>query len=798
MPRARRLLAVGAIAVLLLLAGRLLAESLSAIWWAEGVSPAAGRVMRRWVWLGIGLDLLAIGVASAWFALHAVLVARAIGVVQVERQVAGARIREPIPRRTILIAAIVAGLLLGWITGSGARDWRAPVALWWSGVAWGATDPVLGVDLGRLVADLPVRELLHRYTLLLVILGGAFAAALYLAIGAFARRDGELEVHPDARRHLGALATAAALVIAAGYLLVPSQLAVGPEPPLSPMAGQVRGIAAQAMVGAAVAVAAMSLAWMLRARHSLLVSAWLVMLFGVTVERLIIPAFLGESAVVPAREQEARRLEALAWGIRLTGAAPSPDTLPPRTELWDGEALAAWGRARGGRVWSVAPVGATAQAPAGWLVATTGADDTLRTDVFHVESEVLGIGGRPRVWPSAAAEGGPPRATVAAARSLPLAPAWRVVPGAGVRAGAVPRRLLLAWGRQAPGMLTVPSDAMLDWHLPPLRRMEALLPMFSWGDAAIHLVDGRVTWIVPGLRVLSAFPLSTRLRWDRTEAAGVAPGVIALIDVETGAIRVYRDPADDPVGAAWAAWLTPLVEPADRLPGEARAALPYPASWFAAQAAVLSREGWVPGRPTARGTADGPPAEAVITRVDDAPAWQLAVEDPARRVISGLVTAQRVAGLPVVTLDTVERAAPENPRELERVWLRSPLVAQLRDSARAVGDSIVAGPIRWHHGAGALAAWMPVRTTGRQVGVAWIATARGTATAGGRSAAQAWGGVLAPSTAPGQPAGDLPARVEAARAWLRRADSALARGDLTAFGRAWEALRGLLDAEGSQ
>jgi hypothetical protein len=797
-PRARRLLAVGGVAVLLLLAGRLLAESLTAVWWAEGLSPAAGAVARRWVGLGLALDLLAIGVASAWFAGHAMLVARAIGVVQVERQVAGARIREPIPRRTIVLVAIAAGLLLGWLTGSGAREWRAPVALWWSGVTWGATDPVRGADLGRLVADLPVWRLLHGYALLLVLLGGAFATLLYVAIGAFTRRDGDLEVHPDARHHLGTLATLAALLIAAGYLLVPEVLAVGPEPPLAPMAGQVRGIAAQAMVGASVAVAAMSLAWTLRARHSLLVSAWLVMLLGVLAERLVIPAFLGESAVVATREQEARRLEALAWGIRLAAAHGTADTLPAVSELWDAEALSAWGRSRGARVWSVTPVSATATIPAGWLVAMTSPADSARTDVVHVVADGLAAGGHPRIWADSLRDDATARATLAAPRVVPAAPAWRTVPGMGVQAGGVPRRILLAWGRQAPGILGLGGGAIVDWHLHPLARVQALLPMYAWGGAALQLVDERPTWVVPGLRVLQEFPLATRLRWDREDVAGVAPGVIATIDAATGALRVFRDPSDDPVGEAWARWLAPLVEPAEQLPLEVQAALPYPAAWFAAQMTVLGRHGWVPGRPASRGTADGPAAEAVIVREGTVPAWQVAVEDPARRVVSGLVSARRDAGIPVIVVDTVERAAPENPRELERQWLRSPLLAQLRDSARAVGDSIVPGAIRWHHAAGALAAWMPMRTTGREVAIVWIATARGAVDAGGRTAARAWSGVLSPTPTATGPVGDLPARVEAARAWLRRADSALARGDLTAFGRAWEALRGLLDSEGPE
>ena len=64
---------------------------------------------------------------------------------------------------------------------------------------------------------------------------------------------------------------------------------------------------------------------------------------------------------------------------------------------------------------------------------------------------------------------------------------------------------------------------------------------------------------------------------------------------------------------------------------------------------------------------------------------------------------------------------------------------------------------------------------------------------GGRTPEAAWRTLSAAGASGGGPVPfDVVNRFEAIRAWVRRADSALARGDLTAFSRAWEAVRGLL------
>jgi hypothetical protein len=95
-PRVRRLLAIGAVIILLLFTGRWTVDVMAARWWALSVSPLAGAFVTRWILLGLALDFTAIIAASAWFATQAILVARVIATVKVQRDDGPHRVLEPV------------------------------------------------------------------------------------------------------------------------------------------------------------------------------------------------------------------------------------------------------------------------------------------------------------------------------------------------------------------------------------------------------------------------------------------------------------------------------------------------------------------------------------------------------------------------------------------------------------------------------------------------------------------------------------------------------------------------------
>jgi hypothetical protein len=579
-----------------------------------------------------------------------------------------------------------------------------------------------------------------------------------------------------------------ALVIAAGALLTPYRLAASMDPPLGILPSRLRITAAHAMAGGAIAVALMSAAWAVRARHSLLLGAWLVMLLGLGVEGLVIPAMAAEGSGSPTREEDLRRLETAFWGLRLA-EAPVHDSLPTMSTGWNAEAIGRWASQGGALAHAISPAPPSRRGedmPASWMTILSSRDDPSR-----LEWMTLSDGG----------ESGPPglvqRTAIAGARVHPGAPAWRETSETGVRAGGWLRRLVLAWARQAPTMLRTPAAGTMDWHLDPVERVRVVLPMLSWRLTGVMLIAERPAWIVSGFATIRRAPLMRDRSWGGIDVAGVTPAILGFVDVASGELTLIRDPAADPLGEAWANFAGPLLAPPGAIPAASLNAVPYPTEWLEAQLAVLEGPHWNLGRRPGRRVADGPPEPPAVVWTDGQPGWQAPFEDPGQRTTSALVTGRRRDGIPQLETAQVDGIAQENGRELERRWGRGVMVRQLHDSVRAAGDSLIAGPVLWHLGDGVLAASMSLITEGRRgpPTLVWIATARGGRLGGGRDVRAAWASLSAreagdSTSAPSGP--DADERLAALRTWILRADSALVRGDLTAFGRSWEAIRGLL------
>ncbi len=797
-PRTRRLLSGIALVVVLLYVGRWSAAFLSERWWAATISPAAVDAVTRWRLLGAGLDGLAIVIASCWFALQALLVARAVATVSVARNIGNLQVREALPMRLLWLAALATGGLLGLITGAGARAWRGPLALAWQGVHYGVVDPLLGQDLGVFIAELPVWGLAHDFAVTLVVLGLAVATILYSSIGGIRRDRGVFLVHPDARRHIGVLLMLFAVVIAAGYLIEPYRLAAGADPQLGAMAASTRIRAAQIMAGVASGVAILCVLWAQRGRHGLLLGGWSVLLIGALIERVVIPALAAEGTPPAVTAAELRQLESIAWGIREVPASRVLDTVPGPTTIWDEMVLARWFESDRRTLLGASPqlVRTAAGVMPGWLVVATSPIDRHRVDVFGIaEGIVAGPGGPLFLAANAATDSAVTLLSLADPRLRPDANDWQVTTP-GVSVGGPLRGVVLAWARQAWGMLASGSTRAVDWHLDPAERATAILPMATWAPPSPALLDGRLTWVVQGTLPLRVAPRASRARWRGSEVAGVVPAFVATMDAVSGAVRVYFDPGADSLAVSWSRFSPGMILSASALPEAVRTALPYPAGWLAVQLGVLEGPAWNLGRRPGRERADGPPELPMVAWRTPATVGRVAVfEDPSRRVLSAVVTASRIDGIPQLVLERIDRTAVANGRELERDWTRNRTLAQLRDSAHAAGDTFFVPPIRWRFGQRELVAWQPIFAVpghGKPT-LLGVGGAIGERIAGARAPAELWGELLGGDRAAGLRGPSDAGRLAAARRWLLQADSSLARHDLTAFGRAFEQLRKALE-----
>lgn len=340
-------------------------------------------------------------------------------------------------------------------------------------------------------------------------------------------------------------------------------------------------------------------------------------------------------------------------------------------------------------------------------------------------------------------------------------------------------------------MLRAPPDHGFDWHLDPTERAAAIVPMLDWMPAELVMMDARPTWLTQGMLTIAEFPLATRAGWSGQQVAGATPVLLCIVDVATGETHFYADPAADSLGIAWARFIGPLIASAAALPTAVRGALTYDYTWFRSQLSVLEGPSWNAGRVPRQ--LSGPLAPAPVWVTASVPGRQAVLEDAGRGDVVTVATAYRVGGMPQLRID---RREPDgnlagNRGALRQAWGRMPVFTHLADSLTAAGDSISLRSVRWYVATATTAAWRPVFALPRRGAPAllWISTAIGDRTGGGRIPPFAWTATAAPDDRAGDHGPDAAAALDLARQWMLRADSAFRRGDMTAFGRAYEELR---------
>ena len=238
--------------------------------------------------LRLTLDAAAVLVGTAWFTGHLLVVHRAIGSVQVSRQVANLEIREAVTPATLLPLALALGVTLGLVTGLGSgRDWPA-FALAWQGVTYGVSDPYLNRDLGVFVGA--AAALVAPATPSRGCCSGARCSSWRRSTWRSAPSggsDGRPAITDHARRHLGFLLAGCALALAWGCLLAPFEAAASGAPPavgvehlelstLAPRGRRSRGGCDLRPLGGS-------------RQHLLMVAGWGVLLAGALVVDLVRP-----------------------------------------------------------------------------------------------------------------------------------------------------------------------------------------------------------------------------------------------------------------------------------------------------------------------------------------------------------------------------------------------------------------------------------------------------------------------------------------------------------------------------
>ncbi|HEY3012432.1 MAG TPA: UPF0182 family protein [Gemmatimonadales bacterium] len=805
--RGRRLTAALGVLVALLFAGRWSATLLADRWWAAELSPPAASFITDWHLLRFALDFCGCLVASAWFIGHLLLVYRAVGTVQVRRNVANLEFREALTPRVLLTVVVVTGVLLGLLVGVGASGWWRDVTLAWHGMSYGINDPLLGRDLGVYVSQLPIWRAAHGFFVLLVLLALTGVAALYMLVGAIRWIERRPAINQHARAHVGWLLAALALALAWGYLLEPYQLLVRPAERLDQSVWRATLMVSPLLAGIALAAGGLSAVWAARPRHALMVSGWIVLAIASMFGHWLLPAVAGGSGEPAVGIRFREPLSRIAYGLEglrdqrleLIGAL-APPVVP---SLWNSAALAQTFPGDSGHLLSVDPALLT---PDGkrrpvWLVIRSGSPG--RVIASAIADHRVSPTGEPLFFRLADTIPRPAPTPLLELPSDLLGPEARdhrfvQGEGPGVAVDSWPRRLALAWALQAGELLgDIPAESRVDWRLSPEDRLGRLAPFADWSAPTARVIDGELVWLLDGYLASSTFPLTGRVTWRNRRVGSLEAAFLGTVNAESGATRVYLQPGAGPLAITWSSVSRGVVQPASAIPEAVLRAAPYPGELFRIQALQLERVPWKAGSMSGGAGPTGlepPPPQVGWAPDTSGPLIVSTFESPGARRLSAVLIGSRDDGRTHLRLVRLDSAATLPVRGvLENRWANFPSYGALNDSIREDGGKLERGPLRVDVGPGgpvAYQGYFALRPSGGTV-LAWVSVAAPNRLGAGRTLKDAWSNLLG-ATVPAPPGSAQAGRLDEARRWMEHADSALKSGDWSEFGRAWSGLRNIL------
>jgi len=757
-----------------------------------------------WHLLGLVLDITGVVVASAWFIGHFVLVYRAVGSVQVRRNVANLEIREALTPGALLAVTLLSGALLGLLVGSGTSRLAPQVALAWQGVSYGEAEPLLHHDFGVYVAQLPVWRAAHSFFLLLAVLGLGTVFGLYLLVGAAQWIEGRPAINTHARVHLGWLLAGFALALMWGYLLEPYELAAGLDGIPDQAQWKAVTLTAPLLAGVALATAALSAVWALRARHALAAAGWIVLVAASLVGHWIVPPAMTGGGEPLIDSQAAGRLDHAAYGmgpLTVSSVAQVEPPEPPRLpSLWNPATIERALAEDSAQVLSVAPAVLTlrnGRHPV-WLAARRMKTD--RVSLMALADDRTGPAGEPLFYHAKDSLAGPDATSfleLGTDASYPGAPPYRLHgrEGPGIHISSFTKRVMLAWALQASQLLgRLPPDPRVDWELAPVDRLGRLAPFASWGESVPRIIDGELVWLVDGYIGAPSFPLSAQAEWRGRRIGSLRASFVGTVTAETGATRIFLRPGDNPLGEAWAAVSEGVVEPPSAIPVAVLRAMPYPVELLRVQSRTLERPGWKLGTVDGRGAAGltaAPMSEIAWSPDTSGTELVIAYERTSDRRIDALLVAGREDGNDVLRLVRLDSARVFLSRAaLEGRWSRFATYGTLSDSIQDDAGRLERGPVRFDvtpTGIVAYQSHFARRGDGRTI-LVWVDVASEGRLGAGHGFAEAWSNLLG-TTVPSVAGIAQATRLDEARRLLLHADSALKVGDWVTFGKAWEMLR---------
>ena len=813
------LIAVGLL-VVVLVGGRWAAFETAERVWAISL-PGGGAYLeaRDFARLMSGLLLL---VAVAWGTSNLLFVYRSIGSMQLSRRLGDLEIVEAVPQPVLLAGTVAAGLVFGFLLALGTGDWWMSAVIASHGVRFGVADPLLHRDVGYYLGTLPWSDRLRGLALAAATSATVVVGLLYAGIGSLRFRRWLPSANAHARAHLGLLLALLALTLTWGAVLDPAQTVAGLHGELAQGALDARLTAAPviATLGAVATVA--SVVWGVREKPVLLLGAWGALLAASFLGFVLIPGSLtgrggrGATASPPAdtaRVAAARLLEQLAFGVSAPAERPPPAFASPEAAV---TAMPVWNAARimaaaAQRRELLAPgakpaaAGLSVHSRAGgratWVVASAPDVDAIAHT--HPPPDWMTI--HRGIW----ARAGRPIAAVEDDTTLvfePLAtrdsvtwfgPAftefavatpdtWPALRRTGIALTDWWRRTALAWVLQSPALARRETDGLvLLWRRDVSERLRRLAPYAAFDAAAPIVADGALWWVSYGYLEAETFPLARAVESEGRTLRYLRAALVGTVNAASGDTRLYLAPGADSLASAWAAVLTPLIQPLDSLPAALKSQLPFPARAFRAAATLIQR--W------RRDTSERDTSEWTARPRDPFEVVAPATEGPADAAGSRLWTAQGFQAGSTFAALVAATMLPAGPHVL--LWQPAPAVRLPPPLVGSPSTTAPGVPRLWNAGGVLLleqALFAEPSTGGPPVGIDTVFLSWGERRGQGHGPGAALRALEALGTGTRAADTTLAGRWQQAQRLAAQADAALAAGDLETFGRVYGQLKDLL------
>ena len=823
----RRWIAIAIVSVaILLLVGRIAANAYAEYQWYAAVDGLD-------VWnLRMRTLIVMRGVAfAAWgtfLFLNFYAVRRSVAAVRIPRRMANLEIGEDLPGQYLDVAALLLAAGVGALLAWSYADWTR-TALAWNGLPFGEIAPPFELDLGFYVYWLPFEMAMRDSVLVGLIITLGLVGLLYALTPSLRRTGGRIYVSNHVRRHLFVLVALFLVVLAWTFRLDAHEtLLRGSGPSGLFTAADSRGtIPANTWLSVlTLAVAALVLwsGWTGQLRIAFSIVGLLVA--GAVAARQLAPRSAASSAAAAAR----------------TAAVPEmPDVAPedrPYALMRDVYTRRAYGvdrLAALGEDVRALPAPAAASAISAWDPSaltrgaarlTGGVPHRVGWSIRDGQLDAIiplapgGQSGTVRSWsalslaaPLADASGDVIAYTghTTADRARPISPV-RIVDGAqgyqlvedapddiaGPSLDSRRVRFAFAWSAQNYSLLSREPGIRVLLERDPREIVRRLAPFFQQGTTLFPVVErDTLFWIIELYAVSAHYPLSLHLHFGQREVRYAHHAATAIVNGSSGGVQLVLTDQPEPLARSWARLVPALFETWAAVRPSLADALPPAIDGARLQAEALASSG----------TRAQPEGGGNLATQDGGAATELLDGDPTLHGVLVDRSTRSATGWTVPVLDRQQRlrgaVVAVGGRLHESRYLALPVSEErwpaIRESLRRALDTlnqvpreanVVHGPVRvaplpndlvlvqsayiWR-GDGAptlLGTAIHVRDNPARVG-ATIPGALGVA-------------VSPPPTAGGPLRGDsLEARI---RELYTAMENALARGDLAAFGAAFDSL----------